>query len=105
MSPGEHTIYLHSTYAEFPSESLSQMTYKVTVVARPAISIRALPETDKLELSWTDTLGYSLDQADVCGPITVWAPASLEASSLANGVRTVTVTSTATQRYFRLRYQ
>jgi hypothetical protein len=102
---GSHTIYLHSTYAEDPEHSLSEMTYQITVEARPTISIRVLPGTNRLELSWTDKAGYSLEQADRCGPTAAWAAATVDTSTLQNGVRVTILTLAPTQRYFRLSYR
>ena len=104
FTPGLHTIYLHSTYAEDPAHSLSQMTYEITVVARPTLSIRALPGTNQLEISWPDTQGFSLEQADDCRPSAVWVPAEVDSSSLDNGIRLATVTLESDQRYFRLHF-
>lgn len=105
LPPGLHAIYVHSAYAEDPAGSLSEMTYQITVVARPALSIRPLPGTGRMEVAWHETPGYSLYQADSCDPSVSWTAAPVESSTVDNGVRTVTAAPGPAQRYYRLEFR
>ena len=104
LSPGSHTIYLHSTIAEDPAASLQQLTYEITVVSRPTLAIRPLPGTDRVELSWPETAGYSLYQAGSCDPSASWAAAAVDSSKSENGLRIVTATPGPAQRFYRLEF-
>lgn len=104
LSPGGHTIYLHSTIAEDPAASLQQLTYEITVVSRPTLAVRPMPGTGRLEISWSETPGFALYQADTCDPSATWARASVDSSKVENGVRVVSANSGPVQRYYRLEF-
>lgn len=105
LAPGSHRIYLHSTYAEDPAHSLSQMSYEVTVVVRPTLSVRPLPGTGRVEISWPETAGFALRQADAMDSPPTWSAAPVDSSTVKDGVRSVTLATGPTQRYFRLEFR
>ena len=71
------------------------------VIARPALTSRALPETGLIELSWPATTGFTLQRANSFST-TGWTTASVTSSGLTNGIRYVTVTNAMPTRFFRL---
>ena len=72
-----------------------------TVLAPLRMTIRPLPGTNQLELSWPSTLGITLQRTDNLGP-TAWVGAAVVSSRLSEGIRYVTVTNSVRNRFFRL---
>ena len=100
LSLGSHIIHFRGGY---PDYNVSwNVTYQITVFARPAITIRPLPGTNLMELSWPSTTGFSLQEAEDLSAIAIWSAASAVSTSLTNGIQTVTVTNAPTRRFFRL---
>ena len=79
------------------------VTYQVTVYTRPPITMRPVPGTNQLELSWPLTDGFRLQEADRPDPDATWKLASVVSTNFANGIQSATVTEPTTgQRFFRL---
>jgi len=100
LSIGAHTIRSRGGHAGY-SDTVDA-TYRVTVVARPKLSIRPLSGTNLIEVSWPSTGGFTLKQADNLGDAATWTAASVVSTSLANGIQFATVTNAPKQRFFRL---
>jgi hypothetical protein len=89
------SITIETPHGNFTSSSF-------TVLARPALSVRLVPGTNLVELSWPSTSGFSLQRADTFSTTTTWTSPSLVSSRLTNGLRIVTVTNAGPNRFFRL---
>ena len=82
LSPGSHTIRFYGRYPDF--NYTANVTYQIAVYARPAITIRPVPSTNLLELSWPSTSGFLLQQADSLSAAATWT--SVSGSATTNGV-------------------
>lgn len=102
LALGTHTIYLRSHYAEAPADSLSQMSYEITVVNPPRLSVRSLPGSGLVELSCQETAIWGLQKRDSLIQNSSWTTAVAESSELQYGIRLVTMASSADLRFFRL---
>jgi len=102
LAVGNHTVLLHSYYAEAPADSLSQMTYEITVVDPPRLSVRSLPSSGLVELSWPETADYVLQQRDALNSDDPWDTATVVSSEFNNGTRVVTIATSAVPRFLRL---
>jgi hypothetical protein len=101
LSPGPHTIHFHNLNIDF--NDTTDVTYNITVITRPAISIRSLPSTNLIELSWPSTEGFLLQETASSAPGATWTAASVVSTSFISGIQSATVTSTvSTNRFFRL---
>lgn len=105
--PGSYTIYLHSNYAEDPAAGLAEMTYKITVVPQPELSIRALSGTGQLEISWPEAASpyWALKQSETLDPDASWTPAAVDSSKVENEARVVAASASPTERFFRLEFR
>jgi hypothetical protein len=77
-------------------------TSNLTVLVRPTLTARSLPEAKKVELSWPSTNGFGLQRADSLSSTSVWTSAAVLSPRLTNGIRIVTVTNGVPNRFFRL---
>jgi hypothetical protein len=73
-----------------------------TILPRPALSVRPVPGTNLVELSWPSVTGFSLQRSDTFSPTGNWTSFSIT-SRLTNGVRIGTTAIIASNRFFRLR--
>jgi hypothetical protein len=68
----------------------------------PRLTIRPLPRTNLVELSWRSISGFNLQRADTPLPTANWTSASFASSGLTNNIRYVTVSLVPGNRFFRL---
>ena len=68
----------------------------------PRLTIRPLPRTNLVELSWRSISGFNLQRADTPLPTANWTSASFVSSGLTNNIRYVTVSLVPNNRFFRL---
>jgi hypothetical protein len=72
------------------------------VLTLPTMTIRPLPGANLLEISWPSVSGFNLQRADSLSASSVWAISGIVSARLENGIRYVTVTNGAPNRFFRL---
>jgi hypothetical protein len=102
LSPGVHNLQFRVNLPDYFSAP-SSITYRITVFARPAISIRVLSGTDHAELSWPTTSGFVLEESSSASPDATWTAASTVSTELINETEKAIVTMNPTGRFFRLR--
>jgi hypothetical protein len=71
-------------------------------LALPRLTIRPLPGTNLVELSWRSISGFNLQRVDRPLPTASWTSASFVSSGLTNNIRYVTVSLVPSNRFFRL---
>jgi hypothetical protein len=76
-------------------------TNNFTVLARPWLAIQPIPASNLVEVSWPSA-AFSLQRADSLTATTTWSAASIISVRTTNGIRYVTVTNAAPNRFFRL---
>jgi len=72
-----------------------------TVLSIPRLAIRPL-SSNLVEVSWPSIGGFTFQSADSLAPTSAWTAASFVSARLTNGIRFVTVTNGAPNRFFRL---
>ncbi len=77
-------------------------TIVFTILQRPALTVRPVPGTNLVELSWPSVSGFSLQRCDIFSPTGNWTTFSIP-SRLTNGMRVGTTTVVSSNRFFRLR--
>jgi len=77
-------------------------TNPFTVLPLPPLSIRPIPGTNLVELSWPSTSGFTLQRSDTFNPTGNWTSFSITAG-LTNGMRIGTTPIVSSNRFFRLR--